>query len=566
MAGSHSHTDTLIVPANATGKVLQLTEGLSFWGGTDPKTGNIIDAHHPQAGCSLAGRVVLMPTTRGSCSGSGGLLELALNGVAPAVLIFNEPEDIVTVGAFVATQMFDLPIGVVRLDEDSYTEVARANEMTLSGKTLCADGKNFALGQLSVDGLNLSQSDQDMLDGKQGVPSQIAMQMIQTIAAVQDADELTDVTRVHIDGCIYGGGANLGFAEKMADIGARIRVPTTMNAISVDHAHWRDQEVPPTFGQPAQRLADAYLRMGAKPTFTCAPYFSENAPQQGEEIGWSESNAVIYANSVLGARTAKHPDYLDLFVALTGRAPKSGVYLDAHRRPSIILDVSLPEAFDDAIWPLMGWLIGQASPAQIPLVHGLEGSDLSKDDLRAICAAFGTTSGAPMLHIAGVTPEADLPPLEGSERKTIGIDALRRAWRAFNTGSDDVDLIALGSPHFSLTETRKFCEYLGDAKCNDGVKTIVTLGRETLNLAQEEGLLKRLEASGVRVLQDVCWCSLTEPLFPSDTKTVMTNSGKYAHYEPGLHGRSIRFGGLAACAQTAKAGISANVMPDWLMQ
>ncbi len=566
MAGSPRHADSLIVPSNATGKVLHLTEGLSFWGGTDPKTGNIIDAHHPQAGCGLAGRVVLMPTTRGSCSGSGGLLELALNGVAPAVLIFNEPEDIVTVGAFVATQMFDLPVGVVRLGVYSYTEVARANVVTVSGKTLSADGKTFDLEPLSVDCLNLSPSDQDMLDGKHGMPLKSAMQMIQTIAAVQGAVELTDVTRVHIDGCIYGGGANLGFAEKMAETGAQVRVPTTMNAISVDHGNWRAQDVPPTFGQPAQRLADAYLRMGAKPTFTCAPYFSADVPQQGEDIGWSESNAVIYANSVLGARTAKHPDYFDLFVALTGRAPKSGVYLAAHRRPSVILDVSLPEVFDDAIWPLLGWLIGQASPAQIPLVHGLEGSDLSKDDLRAICAAFGTTSGAPMLHIAGVTPEADLPPLEGSERKTIGIDALRRAWRAFNTGSDDVDLIALGSPHFSLTETRKFCEYLGDAKCNDGVKTIVTLGRETLNLAQEEGLLKRLEASGVRVLPDVCWCSLTEPLFPSDTKTVMTNSGKYAHYEPGLHGRSIRFGGLAACAQTAKSGISANVMPDWLMQ
>ena len=566
MAGSHSHTDTLIVPSNATGKVLQLTEGLSFWGGTDPKTGKIIDAHHPQAGCSLAGRIVLMPTTRGSCSGSGGLLELALNGVAPAALIFNEPEDIVTIGAFVATQMFNLPVAVIRLGERSYAKIACADEVTLSDQTLYAEGTAFELRRLSVDGLNLSQSDRDILDGKNGTPSQVAMQMIQTIAAVQGADELTDVTCVHIDGCIYGGGANLGFAEKMADTGAQVCVPTTMNAISVDHGNWREQDVPRNFGKPAQRLADAYLRMGAKPTFTCAPYFSADAPQQGEPIGWSESNAVIYANSVLGARTAKHPDYFDLFVALTGRAPKSGVYLEAHRRPSIILDVSLPDMFDDAIWPLMGWLVGQASPAQVPLVCGLEKADLSKDDLRAICAAFGTTSGAPMLHIAGVTPEADLPPLDGSERKPIGIEDLQRAWRAFNTGSEDVDLIALGSPHFSLDETRKFCELMGRATCHDGVQAIVTLGRETLKHAQAEGLIKQLEASRVRVLPDVCWCSITEPLFPSETKTVMTNSGKYAHYEPGLHGRSIRFGGLAACAQTAQTGISANVLPDWLVR
>ena len=180
-----------------------------------------------------------------------------------------------------------------------------------------------------------------------------------------------DVTQGHIDGCIYASPANLTFAEKMADMGARVRVPTTMNAISVDRANWQAQGVPETFGDPAARLADAYVRMGCRPTFTCSPYLLDSAPQAGEAIAWAEFNAVIFANTVLGARTAKHPDFLDLCIALTGRAPLSGVYLDAHRKARRVIDVELPEAVDDAFWPLIGYLAGHAAPDRIPLLRGL---------------------------------------------------------------------------------------------------------------------------------------------------------------------------------------------------
>lgn len=555
---------TLIVSANARGPVLTLTEGLSFWGGTDPLTGEIIDAHHPQHGASLAGKVVMMPTTRGSCSGSGGLLELAMNGKAPAALIFRAPEDIVTVGAMVATRMFDLPVAVVRLSAENYDAIACAREIQIDGLNLNAGTLTLPLRPLTTDALTLTPEDRAMLEGAKGRPVQIAMQMICTIAALQGATRLTDVTRVHIDGCIYGGGANLGFAEKMVEMGAKTRVPTTMNAISIDHANWRAQNVPPDFGLPAQRLADAYLKMGARPTFTCAPYQSEDAPTEGEDIGWSESNAVVYANTVLGARTVKHPDYFDLFIAMTGRAPLSGVYLDAKRVAQMVIDVDLPDDYDDAIWPILGWLIGQAAPDCIPLVRGLENVAPSADDLRAICAAFGTTSAEPMLHIAGVTPEGDRPSAINAPTVRIARADLVRAWQAFNPGPEKVDLIALGSPHFSLCETRIFSRLMDGKSCADGVNVVITLGRKTLTKARSEGLLEPLEAAGVRAIPDLCWCSITEPLFPPSTRTLMTNSGKYAHYAPGLHGRAVRFGGLEDCANAAQTGIAPSALPDWL--
>src|SRR5690606_34832360 len=142
-------------------------------------------------------------------------------------------------------------------------------------------------------------------------------------------------------------------------------------------------------------------------TFTCSPYLLDSAPKTGEAIAWAESNAVIFANTVLGARTAKHPDFLDLCIALTGRAPLSGVYLDEHRKARRIIDVDLPDGIDDAFWPLIGYLAGRAAPDRVPLLRGLAAARPTRDDLKALCAAFGTTSAAPMLHIEGVTPEAD---------------------------------------------------------------------------------------------------------------------------------------------------------------
>ena len=212
---------------------------------------------------------------------------------------------------------------------------------------------------------------------------------------------LVDVTQGHVDGCIYASPANLTFAETMAEMGARVRVPTTMNAISVDRANWQAQGVPPSFGGPAARLADAYVRMGCRPTFTCSPYLLDSAPVAGEAIAWAELNAVVFANSVLGASTAKHPDFLDLCIALTGRAPLSGVYLDEPRRARRVIDVELPEGVDDAFWPLVGYLAGLKAPDRIPLLRGLASARPSPDDLKALCAAFGTTSAAPMLHVRG---------------------------------------------------------------------------------------------------------------------------------------------------------------------
>lgn len=552
-----------VISGRADATILACQEGLSFWGGVDASTGRVIDTHHPLRGQSVAGKLLAMPTSRGSCSGSGVLLELIQNGQAPAALIFHEPESVLTLGALVAQHVFGKTIPVVQLDADDFAAFCSKERAIIDGDRLVTEGLDLQLPALTAEHLELTANDRAMLEGNEGRALKAAMSILYDMAVIVGASHLIDVKQVHIDGCIYASPALLRFAEIFAEMGARVRVPTTLNSISVDHANWRHQGVPSSFGQPASRLADAYVQMGARPSFTCAPYLLDSTPQAGDVIAWAESNAVIYANSVLGARTAKHPDLLDLCIALTGRAPCYGVYLDHQRSARRVIEIEAPLEHDDAFWPLLGYLAGQLAPDRIPLLTGVEHLSPTVDDLKALCAAFGTTSGAPMLHVDGVTPEAGLV-APGADRMTISCDDLAQVWQQFNAGPDEIELIAFGSPHFSLEECRALARLMAGRRCHPGVTGIVTLGRDTLNAARAEGLVASLESAGLRLHADICWCSISEPVFPPAARTLMTNSGKYAHYAPGLSGRAVRFGSLADCVTAACTGRASRTLPAWL--
>jgi predicted aconitase/predicted aconitase with swiveling domain len=561
---SHAQEALSILAGHGEGPVVALSEALSFWGGVDPSTGRIIDARHPQHDAELAGAVVVVPTSRGSCSGSGVVLELALAGRAPAALIFSEPEDAATLGALVAAEMFSHTLPVLRLPQAAFETLASSTFARITPQAILAEGTEIPVVSAPHSSLALSADDLAMLAGERGKAAAQAMRILVSMGRQQGAAELIDVTRAHIDGCIYAGPANLVFAETMEAMGARVTVPTTMNAISVDRGHWEQQGVPPAFGAPAAALADAYVRMGCQPTFTCAPYLFDDAPVEGEAIGWSESNAVIFANSILGARTAKHPDFLDLCIAVTGRAPLAGAFLDAERRARLVIDVHLQRDADAAVWPLIGYLAGHAARDRVPLLRGLSVGNPSRDDLKALCAAFGTTSAAPMLHIEGVTPEAAGAALPDATHASITLADLAAGWRRLNEGPEEVDLVAIGSPHASLKECHALAGALGGRSRDPRVTAIVTAGRQVLAAAEADGTRSRLALSGVQMIADLCWCSISRPVFPTGAKTVLTTSGKYAHYGPGLSGCAVRLGTLADCAEALITGRAPAYLPTWL--
>ncbi|MBD2747122.1 DUF521 domain-containing protein [Microvirga sp. BT688] len=561
-----------LVAGEAGGELLSAEVGLSFWGGVDPQTGIVIDQHHPLRNRSLAGRVLAIPSGRGSCSGSGVLLELILNGHAPAAIVICEREEILTLGAMIAEVVFDWSIPVLRVDRQVFARLGEYRYARVAGGCLQllhdAPAEDWQPDQAQHERsedtpVRLDAIDEAFLSGRHGKAAQVAMRLLIRMAAVQEAEAFMDVSQVHVDGCIYTGPASLRFAEMLVGQGARVRVPTTLNAISVDKRRWREQGVADSLGNPASALADAYLAMGAEPSFTCAPYLLETAPRFGEQVGWAESNAVVYANSVLGARTMKYPDYLDICIALTGRAPLAGCHRDAGRRATLALDVEMPLDADDSVWPLLGYCCGAICGSEIPLIRGLETSAAGPDALKAFGAAFATVAAAPMFHIAGITPEADGQTPERQARIELG--ALQQAWEALNTAaSPEVGLVSLGNPHFSLSECAQLAALVRGRTKSPDVALIVTCSRAVHEAASQAGHVAEAEAFGVQFVTDTCWCMLGEPVIPPAVRTLMTNSGKYAHYAPGLVGRGVRFGSMAACVEAACSGRAQQEPPAWL--
>ena len=569
-----------LIDGCAQAPLLFADTGLSFWGGVDPCSGEVIDRHHALSGQSIAGRILAIPEGRGSCTGSSVMMELISNGHAPAALVLAEADEILTLGVLVAQYFFGRSLPVLCIGKAAFGKLRGQAWARLDGTALDVyaeapddDWQPSASQSLtgSVDGaLVLDSHDRALLDGTHGKAAQVAMEIVLRMAHLQGARQLVDITQAHIDGCIYTGPASLRFAEQLVQWGAKVRVPTTLNAISVDQRRWRELGVDPALGEPASALGDAYMAMGAHLSFTCAPYLLDSAPAMGEQVVWAESNAVVYANSVLGARTLKYPDYLDICIALTGRAPLIGCHLQARRQAQLVVDVPVLHELDDSFYPLLGYHIGTLCGARIPLINGLAQHRPDLDDLKAFGAAFATTSAAPMFHIAGVTPEAmdpaqviDLP--DTLARTPINPEDLLDSWKELNSARDpEVRMISLGNPHFSPTEFARLADLCQGRRKHPDVVLAITCGRAVLEQARAAGHIGVLEAFGATLITDTCWCMLGEPVIPASARSVMTNSGKYAHYAPGLVGRSVHFASLGECVDSACSGTTSGRPPAWL--
>jgi hypothetical protein len=251
---------------------------------------------------------------------------------APCAIVVREREDILCLGALVAREFFEKDdICIVqasaadfeRLRSAETAAVRRGGAIEVAGGA--ADTANDASEASEEHVVSLTAEDEAMLAGGNAAV-RAAMRIIVAVAKLQRADSLLTVTRAHVDACTYIGDGGLRFADRLVEWGGRVAVETSTNAMSVDREQWRAQRVDEVRGTKAVQLGDAYLRLGCRPTFTCAPYLAQDAsPRKGDDVAWSESNAVAYANSVLGARTQKYADYMDACVAITARAPRAGM-------------------------------------------------------------------------------------------------------------------------------------------------------------------------------------------------------------------------------------------------
>lgn len=408
--------------------------------------------------------------------------------------------------------------------------------------------------------LNLTPKDHAMLSGEYGPATKMAMSILVRMAEVAGADELLDITGAHIDSTVYIGDAGLEFAERLASLGAKVAVPTTLNVSGLDEHHWQEWAVPSEWAAKAHRQMVAYQSMGTVPTWTCAPYQTELKPKFGQQIAWGESNAIVFANSVIGARTERYPDLFDICCAITGRAPAMGLHLTENRKGQILfrlVGVSEDLQRTDDFYPVLGNLIGKMTLDKIPVIEGMSIVP-DEDQLKAFGAATASSGGVALFHMVGVTPEA--PTLEaafqGNEPQQIievDMDALRQSRRELtHTDNDDLHLVVLGSPHFSLAEYKRLASLVAGKKKHPQVKFLVTSSRAMTQLADKAGFLAPVREFGAQVTVDTC--ILTSPMLPDEIQNLMTNSAKFAYYSPGLLKKKIAFGSLEDCVNSAVAG------------
>jgi predicted aconitase len=398
------------------------------------------------------------------------------------------------------------------------------------------------------------------LNGDRGPAASLAMSILVRMAGVYGADALMDISQAHIDSTIYLGDATLEFAEHLASLGARVAVPTSLNVSGVDECGWQEWAVTPEWAAKAARQMLAYKTMGAVAMWTCAPYQTHMRPVFGQQIAWGESNAIAFANSVIGARTERYPDLLDICCAITGRVPAIGLHLTENRAGQMRLRLTgVPPALqrDDQFFAVLGHLVGKLAEDLIPVIDGIVVAP-PEDHLKAFAAAAASSGRVALFHMVGVTPEA--PTLDAAfhgrqPAQTIDITVadLRAARRELTTADGrELDMVILGSPHFSLAEFRTLAPLVEGRRAHPRVKFLVTSSRLMKEDADRAGVLAPIVAFGAQITLDTC--ILASPMLPPEIRTLMTNSAKYAYYAPSLLNTRVTFGSLADCVDSAIAG------------
>lgn len=418
--------------------------------------------------------------------------------------------------------------------------------------------------------LQLSDKDREMLRGDHGPATKMAMSILVRMAEVSNASELIDITGAHIDSTVYIGDAGLEFAERLASLGAKVSVPTTLNVSGLDEHHWQEWAVPSEWARQAHRQMVAYQSMGTIPTWTCAPYQTEARPSFGQQIAWGESNAIVFANSVLGARTERYPDLFDICCAITGRAPNIGLHRTENRAGELLLDVKeIPETVQlrDDFYPILGHLVGKISLDRIPVLDGICIIP-SEDQLKAFGAAAASSGAVALFHMIGITPEA--PTREAAFQGNlpqkiikVSMDMLRKSRQELtHTDNEKLDMVVLGSPHFSLAEFKQLARLVSGKRKNKDIKFLVTSSRVMTQLAKQAGFLDQIEEFGAQLTVDTC--ILTTPMLPPEMRYLMTNSAKFAYYTPGLLNRKVTFGSLKDCVDSAVEGRVVRDESAWM--
>jgi len=392
----------------------------------------------------------------------------------------------------------------------------------------------------------LTKEEEKILSGEYGPEYQKAMKALVKLGEAMGAEKLVSIVHAHISGISYRniGDAGLEFIEELSKV--RVKVFSTCNPAGFDLEHWRPLSIPEDFFKKQLRIINALSKMGVKITCTCTPYYIRE-PSFGEDLAWGESSAVLYANTVYGARTNREGGPSSLFAALIGKTPYIGMHLSENRKPRIIVDaeVSIDE---QAYASTLGFVIGNIAKDRIPYVRTKPSLKGKLDLVKAMCAGMGTSSSLPMCIIENVSPEAENADLNYVEEKVhVGEYDLENYFSKYSY-SGGFDTIFLGCPHLSLDEVISVWRILSKEKRRVKYPIFLAVSRKVYSKIPYN-VLEELKKYGVTILRDTCL--VVAPLNKMKISSVATNSIKHAYYLENIHRVKVRLCRTLECLKLA---------------
>ena len=395
--------------------------------------------------------------------------------------------------------------------------------------------------------MQLTKQEQKMLDGAEGYAVRKSMEILTALGDIYGAKSLIKVGSVQVAGVSYNnlGDAGLEFLNELAKDG-KVKVLTTLNPAGMDLENWQQLGISPEFAEKQNLVIDAFQKMGILVSCTCTPYLIGNLPLYGEHIAWSESSAVTFANSVIGAKTNREGGPSALAAAFVGKTPCYGLHLDENRVPDVHVQVKA-ELTKLSDWGALGYAIGKKAENKISYITGIKAVDL--DELKSFCASVVTYGAKPLFYMKGVTPGAEL---QAQPKETVTIEQadIKNAYDNINDEVSDIELVCVGCPHCSINEIAKVAELLKGKKVAEGTEFWVATSRTTKQLADKRGYTQVIEAAGAKFACDTCMA--VAPL-KGRFKSLATTSAKGCFYSR-QNGMKTKMGSIEECVQAAVTG------------
>jgi hypothetical protein len=395
--------------------------------------------------------------------------------------------------------------------------------------------------------MHLTEKEQKMLDGAEGYAVRKSMEILVALGDIYGAGSLIKVGSVQVSGVSYHnlGDAGLEFLNELAKDG-KVKVLTTLNPAGMDLENWRQLGINPEFAEKQNLVIDAFQRMGILVSCTCTPYLIGNLPLYGEHVAWSESSAVTFANSVIGAKTNREGGPSALAAAFVGKTPCYGLHLDENRAPDIHVQVKA-ELTKLSDWGALGYAIGKKAENRIPYISGIKTADL--DELKSFCASVVTYGAKPIFYIKDITPASEQQKVP-NETVTIERADIKNAYDNINDEVSDIELVCVGCPHCSINEIGKVAELLKGKNVAEGTEFWVATSRTAKQLADKRGYTQVIEAAGGKFACDTCMA--VAPL-KGRFKSLATTSAKGCFYSR-QNLMKTKMGSIEECVQAAVTG------------